>query len=54
MVEGSYSPCLSRKSFENLSVCNLDSDQAIETRIARAVDFAHAARAKRRQDFVRA
>ena len=31
---------------------NLDRDRAIEPRVARLVDLAHAARAERREDFV--
>ena len=33
---------------------DLDRDNAIETRVARFVDLAHAARAERRDDLVRA
>ena len=33
---------------------HLDRDVALEPRVARAVDLAHAARAERRQDLVRA
>jgi len=31
---------------------NLDSDSAVQARVARALNFLHAARAQRREDFV--
>jgi hypothetical protein len=52
MIQGGNRARLPRKAFTEFLVRGLDRDGAVEPRVARFVHLSHAARPKRREDFV--
>jgi hypothetical protein len=56
MVEGGGGPCFADEALDEAAVCGvahrLDGDEPIETRVAGAIDLAHAATPDERLDFV--
>jgi len=53
VIERRNVPPFARQAIEVLRLQNFDGDRAVEPRVGGFVDFAHPARADRRQDFVR-